>query len=62
MPTTDRIAFQTRAGQKIEGRVLEDIGHALLLTVTNGRKNLVGRTMLFPKNDMGGLIVLPVEG
>ena len=49
------ISFQTRSGQKIEGRVVSDIGHALLIAVTKGRKNFVGRTMLFAKNDMGGL-------
>jgi hypothetical protein len=50
------ISFKTRSGIKISGLVYEDYGHALLIEVLNSnRKNLCGRKMLFPKNDMGPL-------
>lgn len=47
------IRFSTRAGAVIEGTVMEDYGHALLIAVSKtNRKNLRGRTIVAPKNDM----------
>lgn len=47
------ITFQQRDGTKISGLVFEDYGHAILIEVmASNRKKLVGRKMLFPKNDM----------
>jgi hypothetical protein len=47
------ITFKMRDGTKITGDAHEDFGHALLITVHKAnRKNLLGRKMLFAKNDM----------
>lgn len=46
------ITFTTRAGLKFTIEVLADIGHAIEGRVIKGRKNFMGRTMVFPKHDM----------
>lgn len=46
------IRFETSDNRKLEGELVEDIGHAILVKVTKGRKNIVGRTMLFSKAHM----------
>lgn len=46
------LTFTTRAGLKFTIEVLADIGHAIEGKVIKGRKNFMGRCMVFPKNDM----------
>jgi hypothetical protein len=57
-PRNRRIAFTTRAGFRIVGVVVDDIGHALVLRVEKGpRKSYVGKALCFPKHDMSGLVI-----
>jgi hypothetical protein len=52
------LTFTTRAGLKFTIEALADIGHAIEGKVIKGRKNFVGRVMVFPKNDMGRFVVV----
>lgn len=47
--TKMEISFTTRAGQKITGIVLEDLGHAESIKITQGKWK--GKTLLFRKTD-----------
>jgi hypothetical protein len=51
---TKTIKFTTTAGQRIEGELVEDIGHAIMVRVTKGKKLYVGRVMGFPKTSIVG--------
>ena len=44
--------FTQRSGLKFTVEVLEDIGHALVCRVIEGRKAFKGKTLVFPKHDM----------
>ncbi len=44
------VKFRTRAGSMIQGDIIEDIGHALVIHVAAGP--LKGRALTFQKNDM----------
>jgi hypothetical protein len=46
------IKFTTTAGQRIEGELVQDMGHAIMVRVTKGRKLYVGRIMGFPKSSI----------
>lgn len=47
------IQFSTRSGITFTIQIKEDIGHAFdALVIKGGGKSFVGKTMLFPKNDM----------
>ena len=47
--TKMEISFTTRAGQKITGIVLEDLGHAESIKITQGKWK--GKILLFRKTD-----------
>ena len=57
-PRNRRISFTTRAGFRIVGKVLDDLGPILVLLVEIGpRRSYVGKALCFPKHDMAGLKV-----
>jgi hypothetical protein len=48
------VTFQMRCGTRVTGKIVGDYGHAYLIKVeTVNRKNLRGKTTLFPKHDLG---------
>ena len=44
--------FETRSGLRFTVEILEDIGHAFVCRVINGKKPFIGKTLPFPKHDM----------
>lgn len=44
--------FETRSGLRFTVEVLEDIGHAFVCRVINGKKSFVGKVQVFAKNNM----------
>ena len=48
--------FETRSGLRFTVEIMEDIGHALVCRVINGKKSFVGKTLPFPKHDMAEVL------